>query len=44
MKSQSLRFKADKTYVTAIFTHLVLELYKNKSLRWSFKAEADAAE
>jgi len=41
MKSQSLRFKAYKTY---IFTHLVLELYKNKNLRWSFKVAADAAD
>jgi len=44
MKSISLRFKAYKTYITAIFTHLVLKLYKNKNLRWSFKAAADAAD
>jgi len=44
MKSQSLRIKACKTYITATFTHLVLKLYKNKYLRWSFKVAADAAD
>jgi len=33
-KSQLLSFKAYKMYVADIFTHLVLELYKNKNLRF----------
>jgi len=37
-KSQSLSFKAYKIYVAAIFTHIVLKLYKNKYLRFSFKS------
>ena len=36
-------FKANKMYTTAIFTHLVVKLYKNKTLRCSFIATADAA-
>jgi len=36
--NQRLSFKAYKTYITAI----VLKLYKNKNLRCSFKAAADA--
>jgi len=31
--SQNLRFNAYKTYITAIFTHLILKLCKNKTLR-----------
>ena len=31
-------------YVAVIFTHLVLQLYKNKNLRCSFKATADAVD
>jgi len=27
-------FKAYKIYITAMFTHLVLQLYKSKYLRW----------
>ena len=42
--SQSLRFKAYKTYITAILTRLLLKLCKNKNLRWSFKSEANAAD
>jgi len=42
--SQSLRFKAHEKYITAIFTHLLLKLYKNTNLQWSFKAAADAAD
>ena len=38
--NQRLSFKAYKTYLTAI----VLKLYKNKNLRCSFKAPADAAD
>jgi len=30
-------------YITVIFTRLVVKLYKNKNLRCSFKATADAA-
>jgi len=41
--SQGMSFKAYKLYITAIFTHLVVKLYKNKNLRCSFKATADAA-
>ena len=37
-KSQSLSFKAYKMYIAAILTHLVLKLYENKNLRFSFKA------
>jgi len=33
--SQSLSFKANIMYITAIFMHLVLKLYKNKNLRCS---------
>ena len=40
---QVMSFKAYKMYITAIFTHLVAKLYKNKNLRCSFKATADAA-
>jgi len=42
--SQSLSFKAYKMYITAIFTHLVLKLHKNKKLRYSFQATNDAAD
>ena len=41
--SQSLSFKTYKMYLTAIFTHVVLELCKNKiydidlRLRWHLK-------
>jgi len=42
--SQNLRFKVCKTYITAIFTHSVLKLYKNKNRRWSFQTAADAAD
>ena len=44
--SQSLSFKTHKTYrpTTAIFTHLVSKLYKNKNLWHWFKATADAAD
>jgi len=31
-------FKTYKMYIAAIFTHLVLELFKNKNLRYWFKA------
>ena len=41
--SQGLSFNAHKLHITAIFTHLVVKLYKNKTLRCSFKATADAA-
>jgi len=41
--SQGLSFKACKLYITTIFTHLVAKLHKNKNLRFSFKATADAA-
>ena len=41
--SQGLIFKAYKMYITAIFTHLIAKLYKNKNLRCSFKATADTA-
>jgi len=34
--SQSLGFKTYSIYITAIFTHLVLELCKNKNLRYWF--------
>jgi len=40
--SQGLSFKAYKMYITTIFTRLVAKLYKNKNLRCSFKATADA--
>jgi len=36
--SQSLSFKMYKIYITAVFTHLVLELCNNKNLRYWFKA------
>ena len=32
--SQTLRFKTYEIYITAIFTHLVLELGNNKNLRY----------
>jgi len=32
--SQSSCFKTYKMYITAIFTHVVLELCKNKNLRY----------
>jgi len=32
--SQSLRFKTYEIYITAIFTHLFLELFNNKNLRY----------
>jgi len=32
--SQSFRFKTYKIYITAIFTHVVLELCSNKNLRY----------
>jgi len=41
--SQGLSFKTYKTYITVTFAHFVLKLYKNKNLRCSFKATADAA-
>jgi len=41
--SQGLSFKANKLYITAIFTHLVAKLHKNKNLRCSFKATDDGA-
>jgi len=40
---QSLSFKACKTYITAILTHLVLKLCKSTNLRYSIKVAADAA-
>jgi len=43
LKLNCLLAKAYKRYTTAIFTHLVAKLYKNKTLRCSFKATADAA-
>ena len=39
--SQSLSFKAYKTYITAI---CFLKLYKNKTIRCSFEATSDAAD
>jgi len=36
--SQNLCFKTYKIYITDIFTHVVLELCKNKNLRYWFKA------
>ena len=36
-QGQSFSFKTYKMYITVIFTHLVLELCKNKNLRHSFK-------
>jgi len=42
--SQSLIFKTYKSYNHAIFTHLVLKLYKNKNLWCLFKATADATD
>jgi len=44
LHGQSLSFKAYKANMTAIFAHLVLKLYKNKSLRCAFNAIADAAD
>ena len=41
---QSLNFKAYKRYITAIFTYLVLKVYKKINLRCSFKATDGAAE
>jgi len=41
--SQILSFKACKTYITAILTHLVSKLCKNINLRCSIKSAADAA-
>ena len=40
---QCLSFKTYKTYITAIFTHLVSKLCKKKNLRCSFRAMANAA-
>ena len=40
---QSLSFKACKTYITAILTHLVVKLCKSTNLRYSIKVAADAA-
>jgi len=42
--SQSFSFKARKTHITAIFTHLVLKRYKKKNLRCLFKATTETAE
>jgi len=39
--NRSLSFKAYKTYITAI---LFLKLYKNKNIRFTFKARVDAAD
>jgi len=36
--SQSLIFKTYEICITAIFTHLVLDLCNNKNLRYCFKA------
>ena len=41
--SQGMSLKAYKMYITATFTHLIVKLYKNKNLRCSFIATADAA-
>jgi len=41
--SHVLGLKAYKMYTTAIFTQLVVKLNKNKKVRSSFKATADAA-
>jgi len=38
LPSQSFSFKTYTMYATAIFTHVVLELRKNKSLQYWFKA------
>jgi len=35
--SQSSCFKTYKMYITAIFTHVVLELCKNKNLRYWYR-------
>ena len=40
--SQYFSFKAYKTYILAILTHLVLKLYKN--IRYLFKATTDTAD
>jgi len=40
---QSWSFKVHKLYIIATFTHLVLKLYKNENVRYSFKATADTA-
>jgi len=42
--SQSLSFNVHKTYTIAILTRLVLKLYKNTNLRYSFKTTANAAD
>jgi len=36
--SQIVSFKTYEMYITAIFKHVVLELCKNKNLRYWFKA------
>jgi len=41
---QSLRSKSHKKYVTAIFTHLLLKLYKKHKPTMIIKAAADAAD
>jgi len=41
---QKFQLKAYKTHITAILTHLVLKLNKNKNIRCSFKATANAAD
>jgi len=40
---QGLSFNACKICITAIFMHLLVKLYKNKIIRCSFEATADAA-
>jgi len=42
--SQSLSFKAYKTCINSMLTHLVLKCYKNKNLQCSFKPAADATD
>ena len=43
--TECLSFNVYKMYITAIFTHFVLKLYKNKNLRYSFeKATVDTAD
>jgi len=41
--SQGFNFKSYKMHITAILTHLVAKLCKNKNLERSFKVTADAA-
>ena len=38
LPSQKFSFKTYKMYITAIFKHVVLELCKNKNLRYLLKA------